>query len=172
MYHVTVYFSTKHLLLFVFNWQRQSRNCLNCSFIADQWLINWWKNIISLRALWRILLNDALYTFFNNTICPFDKKMPIYNHFTHFLTLFIYRSSCSWCPIHVWKLVLWGASVTERYRARPQTARARISNPVSGGQFHLNHPQEVLLAQFSLFVHKGGLKPDSFHFIFCSWCIC
>ena len=30
-----------------------------------------------------------------------------------------------------------------------------------------HHPQEVLLAQFSLYVHKGGLKPDSFHFI--SW---
>ena len=26
------------------------------------------------------------------------------------------------------------------------------------------HPQEVLLAQFSLNVHKGGLKPHSFHF--------
>ena len=31
-----------------------------------------------------------------------------------------------------------------------------------------HHPQEVLLAQFSLNVHKGGLKPDSFHFIFLS----
>ena len=29
-----------------------------------------------------------------------------------------------------------------------------------------HHPQEVFLAQFSLYVHKGGLKPDSFHF-FC-----
>ena len=29
-----------------------------------------------------------------------------------------------------------------------------------------HHPQEVLLAQFSLYVHKGGLKPDSFH-LFC-----
>ena len=29
-----------------------------------------------------------------------------------------------------------------------------------------HHPQEVLLAQFSLYVHKDGLKPDSFHFIF------
>ena len=29
-----------------------------------------------------------------------------------------------------------------------------------------HHPQEVLLAQFSLCVHKGGLKPDSFHFIY------
>ena len=28
-----------------------------------------------------------------------------------------------------------------------------------------HHPQEVLLAQFSLYVHKGGLKPDSFHSI-------
>ena len=29
-----------------------------------------------------------------------------------------------------------------------------------------HHPQEVLLAQFSLYVHKGRLKPDSFHFIY------
>ena len=29
-----------------------------------------------------------------------------------------------------------------------------------------HHPQEVLLAQFSIYVHKGGLKPDSFHFHF------
>ena len=27
-----------------------------------------------------------------------------------------------------------------------------------------HHPQEVRLAQFSLYVYKGGLKPDSFHF--------
>ena len=35
-----------------------------------------------------------------------------------------------------------------------------------------HHPQKVLLAQFSLYVHKGGLKPDSFHFIcYChDWC--
>ena len=29
-----------------------------------------------------------------------------------------------------------------------------------------HHPKEVLLAQFSLYVHKGGLKPDSFYFLF------
>ena len=34
-----------------------------------------------------------------------------------------------------------------------------------------HHPQEVLLAQFSLYVHKGGLKPDSFHFIFHFDCV-
>ena len=36
---------------------------------------------------------------------------------------------------------------------------------------HLSHhPQDVLLAQFSLYVHKGGLKPhsfNSFHFTSC-----
>ena len=30
-----------------------------------------------------------------------------------------------------------------------------------------HHPQDVLLAQFSLYVHKGGLKPDSFHLFQC-----
>ena len=31
-----------------------------------------------------------------------------------------------------------------------------------------HHPQEVLLAQFSLYVPKSGIKPDSFHFISCN----
>ena len=34
---------------------------------------------------------------------------------------------------------------------------------VSSQSFH--HPQEILLAQFSIYVHNGGLKPDSFHFL-------
>ena len=34
-----------------------------------------------------------------------------------------------------------------------------------------HHPQEVLLAQFSLYVHKGGLKPESFHFIYAFICV-
>ena len=34
-----------------------------------------------------------------------------------------------------------------------------------------HHPQEVLLAQFSLYVHKGGLKPDSFHFMELNWTV-
>ena len=51
--------------------------------------------------------------------------------------------------------------MTERWRARPQTPRALISSPVSAGAVssHLSHhPYEVLLAQFSLYVHKGGIK--------------
>ena len=39
---------------------------------------------------------------------------------------------------------------------------SRVWRTVSSHSSH--HPQEVLLAQFSLYVHKGGLKPDSFHF--------
>ena len=39
-----------------------------------------------------------------------------------------------------------------------------IWRPVSSHSSH--HPQDVILAQFSLYVHKGGLKPHSFHFIF------
>ena len=31
-----------------------------------------------------------------------------------------------------------------------------------------HHPQEVLLAQLSLYLHKGGLKLDSFHFVYVS----
>ena len=38
-----------------------------------------------------------------------------------------------------------------------------VRKTVSSHSSH--HPQEVLLTQFSLYVHKGGLKPDSFHFV-------
>ena len=40
---------------------------------------------------------------------------------------------------------------------------AYVCRTVSSHSYH--HPQEVLLGQFSLYVHKGSLKPDSFHFI-------
>ena len=47
-------------------------------------------------------------------------------------------------------------------------ARVRGSIPGLGGlketKMFLPHSQEVLLAQLSLYVHKGGLKPDSFYF--------
>ena len=39
---------------------------------------------------------------------------------------------------------------------------SRVWRTVSSQSSH--HPQEVLLAQFSLYVHTGSLKPDSFHF--------
>ena len=58
-------------------------------------------------------------------------------------------------------LVYWVATIG------PQTTRERVSNPVSGGQCH---PQEVLLAQFSLYVHKGWLNPIHFiSFIIGQW---
>ena len=40
---------------------------------------------------------------------------------------------------------------------------SRVWRTVSSQSSH--HSQEVFLAQFSLYVHKGGLKPDLFHFI-------
>ena len=68
--------------------------------------------------------------------------------------------------------VLWGASVTGSLRDREVACSASdrqgsnfescVWSTVSSQSSH--HPQEVLLAQFSLYVHKGGLKPDSFHF--------
>ena len=44
--------------------------------------------------------------------------------------------------------------MTERYRARPQTSRLWILNPVSGGQAHLiyhliHHPPSTILRRFS-----------------------
>ena len=44
--------------------------------------------------------------------------------------------------------ILSGASVTERYRARPQAATRAVSFRLS------HHLQEVVLAQFSLGVHN------------------
>ena len=46
--------------------------------------------------------------------------------------------------------------MTERYLARPETARAPISSAVSGGKCHL---QEVLLAQFCLDMYKVAYNP-------------
>ena len=48
-------------------------------------------------------------------------------------------------------LILWGGSVTER------NVESCVWRGVSSHSS--NHPQEVLLAQFSLHVHKNGLKP-------------
>ena len=51
--------------------------------------------------------------------------------------------------------------MTERWRARPQTAGARISNPVSGGQCHLNHL--TILRRFS-WPNLAYMCTDSFHY--------
>ena len=65
-------------------------------------------------------------------------------------------------------LVLWG-SLRDREVACSASDRqgsnfeSCVWRTVSSQSSH--HPQEVLLAQFSLYVHKGGLKPDSFHFL-------
>ena len=51
----------------------------------------------------------------------------------------VWQKQTCFFPIDLWNSVLWGASVTERWRARPQTSWVWISNPVSGGQCYLTH---------------------------------
>ena len=55
-------------------------------------------------------------------------------------------------------------SASDRQGSNPES---RVWRTVSSQSSH--HPQEVLLAQLSLYVHKGGLKPDSFHFFTHDW---
>ena len=45
------------------------------------------------------------------------------------------------------KVSIVGSLRDRPQRARPQTVRARISNPVSGGQCHLNHL--IILRRYS-----------------------
>ena len=54
-------------------------------------------------------------------------------------------------------------STSDRQGSQGSNFESCVWRTVSSQSSH--HPQEVLLAQFSLYVHKGGLKPDSFHFI-------
>ena len=61
--------------------------------------------------------------------------------------------------------ILYESSVTENWQARPQTARVRILC-LDDSVISFISPsslQEVLLAQFSLYVHKGCIKPHLFH---------
>ena len=60
-------------------------------------------------------------------------------HVTYHSGLQVSKKQNGFFPLTCKDLILWGTSVTERQRARPQTARARISNPVSGGQCHIIH---------------------------------
>ena len=58
--------------------------------------------------------------------------------------------------------ILWGTSVTEE--ACPASdRRGPIFESCVWRAVSSHHPREVLLVQFSLYVHKGGLTPHSFH---------
>ena len=55
--------------------------------------------------------------------------------------------------------ILRGASISERWPARPQTSSAQcVLRAVSS-----HHPEEFLMAQFSLHVHKVRIKSHSFY---------
>ena len=82
----------------------------------------------------------------------------------------------------VTKWLLWGGGPRVVVSTAAFHARVLGSVPGLGGlketKMFLPHPRvkvsivgslrdrEFLLAQFILYVHKGGLKPDSFHFIY------
>ena len=74
-------------------------------------------------------------------------------------------------PAHSWRLNIVG-SLSDREVASSAAdyqgwnLESCVCGAVSSHSSH--HPQEVLLAQSSLYVHKGGLKPHSFHFCRCS----
>ena len=53
--------------------------------------------------------------------------------------------------------------MTERQRARPQTPQDSEFRILCHSS---QHPQDVLPAQFSLYLHKVALKPHPFHFIY------
>ena len=78
------------------------------------------------------------------------------------------RNKKCFFPIHVWIVSIVGSlrdrevacSASDRQGSNFESCVWRAVSFQSS-----YHPQEVLLAQFSLYVHKGGLKPDSFHFL-------
>ena len=72
-------------------------------------------------------------------------------------------------PVTLNDSILWGASVAEKKLACSDSDRqgsnfeSCVWRAVLSHSFH--HPQELLLVQFSRYVHKGGLNHHSFHFI-------
>ena len=63
--------------------------------------------------------------------------------------------------------ILWGGGLRSREVAcsasdrQASNSECCVWRTVSSHSSH--HPQEVFLVQLSLYVHKGGLKPHSFH---------
>ena len=89
-----------------------------------------------------------------------------YVGFTFSISLYIIyiRFSIVFCGLH-FKLII--GSLRHREVACSASDRQGLNfescvwRTVSSQSSH--HTQEVLLAQFNLYVHKSGLKPDSFH---------
>ena len=78
-----------------------------------------------------------------------------------FLISAVWKKQKMFYPIHVWKSVgsLRDPEVACLTSDRQgSNLEAFVWRTVSSQSSH--HRQEVLLAQFSLYVHKGGLKPD------------
>ena len=73
----------------------------------------------------------------------------------------VWKKQKCFFPIHVWSQYCDREVACSASDRQGSNFEYCVWRTVSFQSSH--HPQEVLPAQFSLYVHKGGLKPDSFH---------
>ena len=66
--------------------------------------------------------------------------------------------------IHINNILLWEASVPRVIACSPSGRQDSNFESCVWRTVSSHHPQQVLLTQFSLYVHKGGLKTNAFHF--------
>ena len=127
---------------------------------------------LAMLALWndtRVYLWDGNYaTCFGNT---WNLAIVLSTQFArlnacHVLKTFYHKFKWVVCTLIKWIYSI-PCSTSDRQGSNFASC---VWKTVSSQSSH--HPQEVLLAQFSLYVHKGGLKPDSFHFICSTVSIC
>ena len=90
------------------------------------------------------------------------KNVPYYMYHT------LDKKSWLWAPCHYPVFSIVGSLRDREVACSPSDRQGSnfescVWRAVSSHSSH--HPQGVLLAQFSLCVHKSSLKPDSFHFI-------
>ena len=101
---------------------------------------------------------SSTWCYFNYLIIPSYmygyQWMGIYSLFYFFISTL---NSVFWVSLRDREVA---CSATDRQGSNFESC---VWRTVSSHSSH--HTQQVLSAQFGLYVHKGGLKPDSFHFI-------
>ena len=107
------------------------------------------------------MLHFVMYMYAGGTAVVDAEANSVFILYLCFILLHLCCISCNLCSIV--------GSLRDREVACSASGRqgsnleSCVWRTVSSQSSH--HPQEVLLAQFSLYVHNGGLKPDSFHFL-------
>ena len=84
-----------------------------------------------------------------------------------------FKEAKCFSPAHSQRFNIVESLCDREVESSAQTARVRILNPVSVRRAVPSHSplhsHEVLLTQFNLYVHRGGLKPHSFHLLLQAW---